>query len=160
MAEGLEAVGDAADETEDEIKGLQDAIKALFNPVRQIRQAEEDWEDAARRQAQALASGRPDTEAATEAGLDLAEAYVDMNIAAGQLDKTGVLNFVQGIATEAGIAQSAIEGLRGSLEGLSGLTLNPISIPITTTTNTSRGTTSGSSQTRTIASSVRNLVEN
>jgi hypothetical protein len=112
------------------VSNLQETVKGLFNPVRQVRQAEEDWEDAARRQAQALASGKGTTEEVTEAGLDLAEAYVDMNIAAGQLDSTGVLSFVQGIATEAGIAQTAIEGLRGSLEGLSGLTLNPITIPV------------------------------
>jgi hypothetical protein len=158
--EALDDVGGAAAEAGDEIKQLGDTVKALFNPIRQIRQAEEDWEDAARRQAQALASGRTDTEAATEAGLDLAEAYVDMNVAAGQLDKTGVVGFLRGIAAEAGIAQTSIASLQGALDGLA-LT-NPINIPInvTTTTNTSRGSTSGSAQARTIAGSVRNLVEN
>jgi chromosome segregation ATPase len=149
----IEDTQDAAEAVSD----LQDTVKALFNPVRQIRQAEEDWEDAARRQAQALASGRTDTEAATEAGLDLAEAYVDMNVAAGQLDKTGVVGFLRGIAAEAGIAQTSIASLQGALDGLA-LT-SPINIPINVTTTT-RGSTSGSAQTRTIAGSVRNLVEN
>jgi hypothetical protein len=152
-------VEDTQDATE-AVSNLQDTVKALFNPIRQIRQAEEDWEDAARRQAQALASGRPDTEEAAEAALDLAEATVDMNVAAGQLDSTGVVGFLRGIASEAGIAMSSIASLQGALDGLA-LT-SPINIPInvTTTTNTSRGSNSGSSQARTIAGSVRNLVEN
>jgi hypothetical protein len=163
VVEGLEGIEGAAGDAGDEIKSLKDAVAGLFNPIRAVRKAEEDWEDAARRQAQALASGKGDTEAATEAGLDLAEAYVDMNVAAGQLDASGVLGFLQGISGQAGIAQSSIDGLKGSLDGLAG-TLNglsrlpPINIPVNVTSGTTR--TRSDSQTRTIAGSVRNLVEN
>lgn len=155
----LGELGAAAGEAEDDIVSLQDSVKGLFNPIRQARKAQEDWEDAARRQAQALASGKGDTEAASEAGLDLAEAYVDMNVAANNLDSTGILSFMQGIASQAGIAQDAIAGLKIELGNLS--LIGPVNIPINVPINvTGSSSSSGSSQTKPITGSVRNLVEN